>query len=91
MSLDALSVTEQLRSKDAQIAKLAGTLAHYRSWAAQLQARYQMFNPDAARPARRIYVGGLPPDTADVRSLGVCLPCTGKMACTRGASNHDSK
>lgn len=66
MSLDALSVTEQLRTKDAQIAKLAGTLAHYRSWAAQLQARYQMFNPDAARPARRIYVGGLPPDTADV-------------------------
>lgn len=32
-----------------------------------MQARYQMFNPDAARPARRIYVGGLPPDTEDVR------------------------
>ena len=31
-----------------------------------VQARYQMFNPDAARPARRIYVGGLPQDTKDV-------------------------
>lgn len=60
-------------SKDSQIAKLAGTLAHYRTWAGQIQARYQMFNPDAARPARRIYVGGLPPDTADVRF--VSSPC----------------
>ena len=59
--------TEQVSGKDAQIAKLAGTLSHYRAWAAQIQARYQMFNPDAARPARRIYVGGLPPDPADVR------------------------
>ena len=33
----------------------------------QVQARYQQHNPDAARPARRIYVGGLPPDTVDVR------------------------
>ena len=32
----------------------AGTLAHYRNWAAQLQARYQLFNPDAARPAKRV-------------------------------------
>ena len=67
MSLDPLSLAEQLRSKDAHIAKMAGTLAHYRAWASQIQARYQMFNPDAARPARRIYVGGLPPDTEDVR------------------------
>ena len=66
MSLDPLSLAEQLRSKDAHIAKMAGTLAHYRAWASQIQARYQMFNPDAARPARRIYVGGLPPDTEDV-------------------------
>ncbi len=38
-----------------------------RSWAQQIQARYQMFNPDAARPARRIYIGGLPLETTDVR------------------------
>ena len=40
--------------------------------AVQVQARYQLHNPDAARPARRIYVGGLPPDTVDVRGQ----PCT---------------
>ncbi|KAK9901213.1 hypothetical protein WJX75_000532 [Coccomyxa subellipsoidea] len=65
MTLDSITLAEQMRSKDAQIGKLAGTLAHYRAWAAQIQARYQMFNPDAARPARRIYVGGLPPETTD--------------------------
>ena len=32
---------------------LAHTLAH-------TQARYQLFNPDAARPAKRVYVGNLP-------------------------------
>jgi hypothetical protein len=36
--------------------------SHYRAWAAQLQARYQMFSPDAARPAKRVYVGNLPPE-----------------------------
>ena len=44
----------------------AGTLAHYRNWSAQVQARYQMFNPEAIRPARRIYVGGLPSGTSEV-------------------------
>lgn len=57
---------EQLRYRDAQIAKLAGTLAHYRAWAQQVQARYQMFNAEAARPARRIYVGGLPAGTQEL-------------------------
>ena len=51
---------------DSQLSKLAGTLQHYRNWASQIQARYQLFNPDAARPARRIYVGGLSPETTDV-------------------------
>ena len=72
MSLDPLSLAEQLRAKDAHLGKLAGTLAHYRAWASQIQARYQMFNPDAARPARRIYVGGLPPDSEEVILLQVC-------------------
>lgn len=47
----------------------AGTLAHYRAWAQQVQARYQMFNAEAARPARRIYVGGLPASTQEVYAL----------------------
>ena len=29
------------------------------------QARYQLFNPDIARPARRVYVGGLPMGATD--------------------------
>ena len=46
----------------------AGTVRHYRTWAAQLQARYQVFNPDAARPAKRVYVGNLPPQVT-----GACV------------------
>ena len=41
---------------------------HYRTWAAQLQARYQVFNPDAARPAKRVYVGNLP-----LQVTGACV------------------
>ena len=32
----------------------------------QMQSRYNAFNPDAIRPARRVYVGGLPPTATDV-------------------------
>eukprot|EP00891_Asterochloris_glomerata_P006026 jgi/Astpho2/6026/e_gw1.00084.73.1_t len=32
-----------------------------------MQSRYNAFNPDAIRPARRVYVGGLPPTATDVR------------------------
>ena len=46
--------------------RLATTLQHYRNWARQLQARYQMANPVASRPPRRIYVGGLPAGTTEV-------------------------
>ena len=46
--------------------RLATTLQHYRNWAGQLLARYQMANPDASRPPRRIYVGGLPAGTTEV-------------------------
>lgn len=51
---------EQLEAQLRDIYRLQGTLQHYRSWAAQLQARYQVFNPDAARPAKRVYIGNLP-------------------------------
>ncbi len=46
--------------------RLATTLQHYRNWAGQLLARYQMANPDASRPPRRIYIGGLPAGTTEV-------------------------
>lgn len=45
--------------------RLATTLQHYRNWASQILARYQMVNPDAAKPPRRIYVGGLPAGTTE--------------------------
>jgi len=62
----AAPFSDQLRYRDAQITKLAGTLAHYRAWSTQVQARYQMFNAEVARPARRIYVGGLPSGTQEL-------------------------
>lgn len=64
MDLGALH-SEQLEEKDRQIRTLAGTLQHYRNWANTIQARYQMFSPDVIRPAKRIYVGGLPAGTLD--------------------------
>lgn len=47
---------------------LTGSLSHFRNWVASLQARIQQsrFHSDAAKPPRRIYVGGLPGDTTDV-------------------------
>ena len=53
--------------------RLATTLQHYRTWASQILARYQMVNPDAAKPPRRIYVGGLPPGTTEVCCF-LCFP-----------------
>ena len=54
---------------------------------AQVQARYQLHNPDAARPARRIYVGGLPPDTVDVRGSTLMFCCdastSGNLYCCK--------
>lgn len=63
---DTVSLADQIRLRDSQIGKLAGTLAHYRAWSVQVQARYHMYNPEAARPARRVYFGGLPPDTQEL-------------------------
>lgn len=59
-SSDPRAIRDQLEAQVREIFRLQGTLQHYRTWAAQLQARYQLFNPDAARPAKRVYVGNLP-------------------------------
>ena len=53
--------------------RLATTLQHYRNWASQILARYQMVNPDAAKPPRRIYIGGLPPATTEVCCSSLAL------------------
>lgn len=46
-------------------------MIHRRNWASTIQARYQMFSPEVIRPSKRIYVGGLPPNTLDVRALAI--------------------
>jgi len=40
VSSDAAALLQQLQAKEAQVAKLAGTLAHYRSWAAQVCSQF---------------------------------------------------
>ena len=65
-ALEQASSDPEIRKRDMLIERLSGTLAHWRSWAAEVAARYAAYNPDVARPARRIYVGGLPRKTADV-------------------------
>ena len=54
----------RIAALEAQVARLAASLEHYRAACAAVQARYQLFSPDVARPARRVYVGGLPMGTA---------------------------
>lgn len=63
--MEKKGLRDQLEAQAREIQRLQGTLAHYRTWAAQLQARYQLFNPDAARPAKRVYVGNLPASVSE--------------------------
>lgn len=63
--MEKKGLRDQLEAQAREIQRLQGTLAHYRNWAAQLQARYQLFNPDAARPAKRVYVGNLPSNVTE--------------------------
>ena len=51
MSIDPLSLAEQLRAKDAHVAKLAGTLAHYRAWASQIQVPIMCPDTSCGLPA----------------------------------------
>lgn len=63
--MEKKGLRDQLEAQSREIQRLQGTLAHYRNWAGQLQARYQLFNPDAARPAKRVYVGNLPSNVSE--------------------------
>ena len=59
--------------------RLHETLQHYRNWSAQLLARFQMANADSARPPKRIYVGGLPTGTTEVKTA--CWICRSSDCC----------
>lgn len=60
-----IDVRAQLDAHAREIQRLQATVGHFRNWAAQLQARYTLFSPDAARPAKRVYVGNLPMDVTE--------------------------
>ena len=57
---DVDSLQGRVRDLEAENSRLRASLDHYRASSAAVQARYALFNPELARPARRVYVGGLP-------------------------------
>lgn len=57
---DVGSLQARVRDLEAENARLRASLDHYRASSAAVQARYALFNPELARPARRVYIGGLP-------------------------------
>eukprot|EP00775_Hariotina_reticulata_P007687 gene7687-7887_t len=58
---------EQLRQKDEQITTLERKLDHFRSWLSNLQGQLQAKDPQIVKNARRLYVGGIPEDTKEIR------------------------
>lgn len=72
-------VWEALRRKDAQILQLQQKLAHHRRWLGSVHARVQQSDPQALKNVRRLYIGGVPEDEAEVRSLtsrgSCCILC----------------
>lgn len=71
---------EQQRQKDAQNLVLQKKLSHYYSWISILQNKVMQQNPQAVKNAKRLYIGGFSPGTAeeDLRSfLSDLLQTTG--------------
>lgn len=62
---------EQLRQKDAQILMLQKKLGHFRNWVCSLHAKVQATNPQAIKNSRRLYVGGIPENTSEVRQTAI--------------------
>lgn len=65
LSLLPLPLPPSLSPTTNPLLNKTATVGHFRAWAAQLQARYTLFSPDAARPAKRVYIGNLPTDTTE--------------------------
>lgn len=51
----------------ARVAVLERKLAHLRSWMASVASQVAASNPQLAKNARRLYVGGVPTGTTEVR------------------------
>lgn len=56
---------EQLRQKDAQILMLQKKLQHFRSWVSNIHNKVQQMNPQAIKNSRRLYIGGITPETTE--------------------------
>lgn len=48
-------------------------LGHLRTWVASLHGKVAQMNPQALKNSRRLYVGGVPIDTSEVRHGAIIL------------------
>ena len=64
---DGPQVWDDLQEKEAEIAQLQKRLGHFRAWIGTLHSKMQTSNPQAIKNARRLYIGGVPDGTTDVR------------------------
>lgn len=62
------SYEHQLHTKDEQIHVLQRKLEHFRAWLSGLQGQLVAKDPQLLKNARRLYVGGIPQGTKEVRS-----------------------
>jgi hypothetical protein len=60
---------QQLRQRDETISILQRRLEHFRSWLAGVQGQVAARDPQIIKNARRLYVGGIPEGTKEVRSV----------------------
>jgi hypothetical protein len=58
---------ERLQQREKQVAALERKLAHLRSWIAAINSQMAATNPQLVKNARRLYVGGVPEGTSEVR------------------------
>lgn len=65
-------LTEQLLQRDAQIKVLQQKLEHYRAWLSSVQEQQLHRDAQLVKNARRLYIGGIPEGTREVRGCMVC-------------------
>jgi hypothetical protein len=62
-----LTPPEQFTAREQRVATLERRLAHLRAWMASVCNQMASTNPQLAKNARRLYIGGVPADTTEVR------------------------
>lgn len=66
---------DQLRHKDEHISVLQKKLDHFRAWLQSLQTQVQAKDPQILKNARRLYIGGIPEGTKEVRRAASAPSC----------------